>query len=54
MLSVLAYFPTSLMTLSPERLEELQSIPDSEIDLSESPELDVEFLERSQDCQTNN
>ncbi|NDJ17358.1 BrnA antitoxin family protein [Myxacorys almedinensis] len=31
------------MTISPERLEELQSIPDSEIDLSEIPELDADF-----------
>jgi uncharacterized protein (DUF4415 family) len=31
------------MTISPERLEELQSIPDSAIDFSEIPELDEAF-----------
>jgi uncharacterized protein (DUF4415 family) len=31
------------MTISPERLEELKLIDDSEIDLSEIPELDENF-----------
>jgi hypothetical protein len=33
------------MSISPNRLEELQSIPDSEIDTSDIPELDHKFWE---------
>ncbi|WNZ26121.1 BrnA antitoxin family protein [Leptolyngbya sp. NK1-12] len=36
------------MTISPERLEELQSIPDSEINLSDIPELDENFWKEAQ------
>jgi hypothetical protein len=33
------------MSISPNRLEELQNIPDSEIDTSDIPELDRKFWE---------
>jgi uncharacterized protein (DUF4415 family) len=36
------------MTISPERLRELQSISDSAIDLSDIPELDENFWEEAQ------
>ncbi|MDB9313825.1 BrnA antitoxin family protein [Spirulina sp. CS-785/01] len=31
------------MTISPERLKQLQNLPDSEIDTSDIPELDEQF-----------
>ena len=35
------------MTISPERLKELQNIKDSEIDTSDIPELDEEFWQKA-------
>ncbi|MCA6504697.1 MAG: BrnA antitoxin family protein [Pseudanabaena sp.] len=35
------------MTISPKRLEELQNIPDDEIDTSDIPELDNHFWENA-------
>ena len=35
------------MTISPERLKELQNIKDSEIDTSDIPELDEQFWQKA-------
>lgn len=35
------------MTISPERLEQLQTLPDTEIDTSEIPELDENFWQNA-------
>lgn len=35
------------MTISPERLKQLQNLPDSEIDTSEIPELDETFWQNA-------
>ncbi|MCP2729833.1 BrnA antitoxin family protein [Limnofasciculus baicalensis] len=35
------------MTISPKRLEELENIPESAIDTSDIPELDVNFWEKA-------
>ena len=42
------------MTISPERLEELRSIPDSAIDLSDIPELDENFWNEAEMIQPKN
>jgi len=36
------------MSISPKRLEELQNIPESDIDTSDIPELDEHFWEKAQ------
>lgn len=36
------------MTISPKRLEELENIPESAIDISDIPELDASFWEKAE------
>lgn len=36
------------MSISPKRIEELQNIPESDIDTSDIPELDEHFWEKAQ------